>query len=357
MANYKIRTSEIDAKRAGTNHIVDFRSDTVTRPSDAMRKAIASAAVGDDVYHDDPTVNQLEQKVAELLGKEAAIFVSSGTQSNLIALLTHCGRGDEYIGGNSYHISYYEAGGAAVLGGISPRHLQVNEFGGLSAKQVQGAINADDPHFARSKLVCLENTFNGMVQDQHEINRIIDVAMVNNLATHLDGARLMNAVVASGKNADRLVERFDTVSLCLSKGLGAPVGSVLAGPADFICRARYNRKLLGGGLRQAGVLAAAGLYALENNIERLADDHCRAKKLAAGLAAIEELSVDLEKVHTNMVFADVAPEHSMGLYEHLLAKGILVDGGGTTVRFVCHYDVDDEAVERLIDETARHFSK
>ena len=269
-----------------SNRLIDLRSDTVTRPTAGMREAMANAEVGDDVFGDDPTVSALEESVADLLGKEAGIFVSSGTQSNLTALLCHCGRGDEYIGGVNYHISSLEAGGAAVLGGISPRHLQLNEKGGLNAADVEGAIQADDPHYAVSKLVCVENTYSGMVMDQDEIQRTATVAHANNMKLHIDGARLMNAVVKSGTPAADLVECADSVSLCLSKGLGAPIGSVLCGPKDLIRQAHRVRKLLGGGMRQVGVLAACGLYALQHNIDRLAEDHANAWTMAQRLAEI-----------------------------------------------------------------------
>ncbi len=356
MANYEIMGTESDVKNHGANSIIDFRSDTVTRPGTEMRAVMAAAEVGDDVYGDDTSVNALEAKMADLLGKEAALYVSSGSMSNLIALLTHCGRGEEYIGGDIYHISHYEAGGAAVLGGISPRHLQTSSSGGITVDQVKSAINPDDFHFAKSKLVCLENTVNGMVQDQAKIEKIAKLAHDNGLSVHLDGARLMNAVVASGKSAKELANPADTVSICLSKGLGAPVGSVLCGPVDFINRARYNRKLLGGGMRQTGIIASGGDYAISNNVDRLADDHMRARMLANGLNNIDGVSVDMKTVQTNMVFASVAPENQQPLAKHFVENGILADGGDPAFRFVTHLDVDDEAIERLIECVEGYFS-
>ena len=327
--------------------VADFRSDTVTRPTAAMREAMAGAAVGDDVYGDDPSVNELEARAAALLGKEAGLFVASGTQSNLTALLTHCGRGDEYISAVGYHIPKYEAAGAAVLGGISPRHLVPDARGGLSADQIAAAVNADDPHFAVSRLVTLENAHDGRVQEQAEIERIAEVARSHGLAMHLDGARLMNAVVASNSTAAELCAPFDSVSLCLSKGLGAPVGSVLCGSAEFVRRARRNRKLLGGGMRQAGVLAACGLHALGHHVDRLAEDHDRARRLAEGLAAVE--GIEVEPVETNMVWASVAEDRRAGLAEHLRERGFLTAPIGPSWRLVTHLDIGDEHVDALIE--------
>lgn len=336
--------------------VIDFRSDTVTRPSYEMRKMMASAEVGDDVYRDDPSVRALEEKVADLLGKEAGLFVSSGTQSNLIALLTHCGRGDEYIGGNTYHIARYEAQGAAVLGGIAPFHLPVDERGGLSANAVKAAIKEDDPHFPITRTVCLENTVYGRVQDQTTINEIAAVAHESGLNVHLDGARLMNAVVKSNQKASALVEHIDTVSLCLSKGLGAPVGSVLSGPKSFIERARRNRKLLGGGMRQAGVLAACGLYALDHNIERLAQDHQRAADLADTLSKFEAFEVQRDQLDTNMVFVKLDPAHIEPLYAHLQKSGIIFGSPADMIRLVTHLDIDDAGIEKTAKIIAEYFN-
>lgn len=340
-------------KQLNSNTMVDLRSDTVTRPSEGMRLAMAQAEVGDDVYGDDPTVSALEEKAAALLGKEAGLFVASGTQSNLCALLSHCGRGDEYIGGLGYHIPTYEAGGAAVLGGISPRHLRPMANGCLDPVEIEASIQPDDPHFAMSRLLCLENTFNGRVQDQAAMTAAADVAQRHGLLVHVDGARLMNAAVASGTQACDLVSFADTVSLCLSKGLGAPVGSVLCGPADFIVRARRNRKLLGGGMRQAGVLAACGLYALDNNIERLADDHANARELAERLNSMDGLVVDLETTQTNMIWLKIDATGRGPLSAHMLEHGIIMSDpsgeGQAVARLVTHMDFESRHADSVVD--------
>lgn len=347
------------AARAETilnNTSIDLRSDTVTKPTPEMRELMASASVGDDVYGDDPTVNKLEETVAELMGKEAALFVSSGTQSNLIAVMSHCGRGDEYISGANYHVPYYEAAGAAVLGGISPLHLTTGTRHELTPDQVRNAIKADDVHHAVTRLVSLENTVYGLVQDPENHAEIAGVARDHGLKMHLDGARLMNAVVKSNRSAKEISADFDTVSLCLSKGLGAPVGSVLSGPADFIKTARRNRKMLGGGMRQAGVLAACGLYALENNVARLADDHARARTLAEHMNQYEELGVDMEKVETNMVFLTPDDAHFEPFKEHLAENGIIMSGKKPTMRIVIHLDIGDDEIVRICDAVTGYFS-
>ncbi len=342
--------SNMPKARAG-NRQIDLRSDTVTRPSPGMRKAMAEADVGDDVYGDDPTVRALEERTAELLGKEAGLFVTSGTQSNLIALLNHCGRGDEYIGGVGYHIPKYEAAGAAVLGGISPCHLHPNENGALEASEVEAAIRPDDPHFAISKLICVENTFNGRVVDQEDMLRVAQVAKANGLALHLDGARLMNAAVKSGRPAKELTEPMDSVSLCLSKGLGTPVGSMLCGSHQFIEQARRNRKILGGGMRQAGVLAACGLYALDHHIDRLEEDHEKAAVLAKRLTEIEGIEIDMKSVQTNMVWMKVVNKGSRPLSEHMMERHVIVgDPDATqTVRLVAHLDVESSDIDVIVD--------
>lgn len=334
--------------------IIDLRSDTVTRPTAAMREAMASAVVGDDVYGDDPTVAALEEKTAKLLGKEAGLFVSSGTQSNLIALLSHCGRGEEYISGSSYHLIHYEAGGASVLGGISPCQLPVGERGNLTVEGVKEAIKPDDIHHPISRLVSLENTVYGLVQDQANLDDIADLAHDNGLKAHLDGARLMNAVIKSNATPHELVERMDTVSLCLSKGLGAPVGSVLVGPEDFIHRARRNRKLLGGGTRQAGFLAAAGIYALDHHINRLAEDHQRAHDLGEILSSFVELNVHTDRLETNMIF--FSPEKPDEFHAFMYKHGILFSGPAKTMRLVTHLDIDDNALSRIKSKLDIYFS-
>ncbi len=335
-----------------SNSLIDLRSDTVTQPTSAMRAAMARAEVGDDVYGDDPTVRALEERVADMLGKEDALFVASGTQSNLIALLTHCGRGDEYIGGAGYHISNYEQGGAAVLGGISPRHLTPNEDGSLDAAAVAQAVQADDPHFAVSRLVCVENTFHGRVVPQQALEHVGKVAHENGLMVHLDGARLMNAVRATGGSPVGMAGFADTVSLCLSKGLGAPVGSVLSGPAAFIARAKRMRKLLGGGMRQSGVLAACGLYALDHHVERLDDDHENARLLCERLAQLDGIRVNTEDCHTNMVWLNVDKPVAPPLADFMAERSIVISnpyGATNNVRLVTHLDVAADQIERITD--------
>ena len=331
---------------------IDLRSDTVTQPGPGMYEAISSAPVGDDVYGDDETVNALELRTAELLGKEAALFVSSGTQSNLIAMLSHCQRGEEVITGDEYHVSVAEARGASVLGGIAICPLSTDEYGGLQDSQVNAAIKPDDAHFPISRLLCLENTVSGHVQSPDTIRALCDIGRAGGLSLHLDGARLMNASVALGISAAELSEPFDSISLCLSKGLGAPVGSVLCGSQSFIEKARRNRKLLGGGMRQAGILAACGLYALEHNIDRLAEDHDNALALAEGLQVIEALKV---KQQTNMVFVELASNHAVELQAHLATQGIIISAGFPGLRLVTHLDVSRNDIERVIESVSRFY--
>ena len=323
----------------------DFRSDTVTRPSAAMRAAMAGAEVGDDVFGDDPTVKRLEARVAELIGKEAGLFVPSGTQSNLIALMTHCERGDEYLVGQRAHCYRWEAGGAAVLGSIQPQPLENAADGTLALADIEAAIKPEDPHFARTRLLALENTIGGKILPTQYVQAATALAKRHGLSCHLDGARLFNAAVALGVPAATLAQPFDTVSVCLSKGLGAPVGSVLVGSSPAIARARRLRKMLGGGMRQAGVLAAAGLYALEHNIERLAQDHENARLLAQGLAKLPGISVT--QPDTNIVFVSVESSVAPDFAAHLAQHGICVVStyGSTRQRWVTHLDVDTKAVE------------
>ena len=276
------------------HHWIDLRSDTVTRPSSAMRLAISKAVVGDDVYGEDPTVNRLEAMTAELCGMEAAIFCASGTQSNLLALLSHCQRGDEYIVGQQAHTYKYEGGGAAVLGSIQPQPLEFETDGSLSLEKIRAAIKEDDIHFAKTRLLALENTLGGKVVSQSYIKEASEFAHERGLAVHLDGARVCNAAVAQSVSVAELAAPFDSVSICLSKGLGAPVGSVLCGTRELITTARRWRKMLGGGMRQAGILAAAGIVALENNIPRLAEDHENARLLAQGLGKIDKIEVEYD---------------------------------------------------------------
>ena len=334
--------------------IVDLRSDTVTRPTPAMREAIARAEVGDDVFGDDPTVNALQERVAALFGKEAALFVSSGTQGNLCALMSHCQRGDEVLVGQLAHSYRYEGGGAAVLGSVQPQPLPQQGDGTLRLEDIAAAIKPDDEHFARTRLLALENTWNGKVLAQAYLDAATDLAHARGLATHLDGARLFNAIVASGAEPARLVRGFDSVSVCFSKGLGAPVGSVLVGPREFIARARRVRKALGGGLRQAGLLAAAALYALDHHVERLTEDHALARRLADGLASIPGITVTAPD--TNIVFAEVAGGRAEALLAHLKQHGVLATGL-IGLRFVTHLDVDAAGVDRAIAATREFMTR
>lgn len=332
--------------------IVDLRSDTVTRPTTAMRAAMAAAEVGDDVFGDDPTVSALQDRVAELLGFEAALFMPSGTQSNLCALLAHCGRGDEYLVGQNAHTYRYEGGGAAVLGGIQPQPLTNQPDGTLRLPDIAAAIKPDDAHFARSRLLCLENTWNGKVLPAGYVLEATSLARARGLATHLDGARLFNAAVASGRPVRELCEGFDSVSVCFSKGLGAPVGSMLCGSRALIKQAHRERKRLGGGMRQVGLLAAAADHALTHHVERLADDHRLAQRLADGLAGLPGLTVIAPQ--TNIVFVELADEGGPALLAHLKAQGVLATGM-TGLRFVTHLDVDAEGIDQAIAATRSFF--
>jgi threonine aldolase len=345
-------------------HLIDLRSDTVTQPNEAMRKAMASADVGDDVFGDDPTVNALQTKIANLLGFEAALFVPTGTQSNLCGILAHCQRGDEYIVGQMAHTFRWEGGGAAVLGSVQPQPLTNAIDGSMPLADIEANIKPDDAHFAKTKLLCLENTIGGKVLPMSYIEAASQLALNKGLLRHLDGARLFNAAAAQAQQtnstalieAKRIAQHFDSVSVCFSKGLGAPVGSALCGSAEFIQRAHRIRKMVGGGMRQAGVIAAAALYALENNIERLSDDHGRAKRLEAGLKTIEVLEV--EPVQTNILFVDVKPaakDKATTLIAALKEQGILATGL-YRLRFVTHLHTTDEAIDKTIAAVQRHFS-
>lgn len=325
---------------------IDLRSDTVTRPGPAMRKAMVAAEVGDDVYGEDPTVARLEAELAARAGMQAGLFVPSGTQSNLVALLTHCGRGDEYIVGQYAHTYKYEGGGAAVLGGVQPQPIPWDN-GVLDLETVAAFIKADDPHFAKTRLLALENTAHGRVLPLDYLAAAREFVDTHGLGLHLDGARVFNAAVALGVELDAITRHFDTVSICLSKGLGAPVGSVLCGPTDFIARARRWRKVTGGGMRQAGILAAAGLYALEHQVARLADDHARAARLAEALEALPGFRVIPERTRTNMVYLDLPAERAAALAEHLAGRGITA-GAGSPMRLVTHLDLDDAAIDAVI---------
>ncbi|MGC9448260.1 low-specificity L-threonine aldolase [Cereibacter johrii] len=335
--------------------IDDFRSDTVTRPGPAMRAAMAAADVGDAVYDDCPTTLRLEAVAAERLGKEASLFFPSGTQSNLAAIMAHCERGDEFLVGQQAHAYRHEGGGAAVLGSVQPQPLPNAPDGRIPLDALREAVKPDDFHFARTRLLALENTFNGQVLDPAYVQAATALARDHGLATHLDGARLMNAAVASGQAAATLAAPFDTVSLCLSKGLGAPVGSVLAGPRPVIERARRIRKMLGGGMRQTGVLAAAALHALERNVDRLAEDHARAARLAEVLSRFPALGSG--PAQTNMVF--MAPDglDVASFKAFLSARGIAIGGGYGVLRWVTHLDLDDAALTRVAEACEAFFAQ
>ena len=334
---------------------VDLRSDTVTRPTDAMREAMRAADVGDDVYGEDPTVDALQRRLADDLGFEAGLFVPSGTQSNLLALLAHCERGDEYLVGMDAHTYKFEGGGAAVLGSIQPQPIVQAEDGSLPLDRVAAAIKPIDPHFARTRLLALENTWHGRTLPLDYLRQASALARDRGLGIHLDGARLFNASVACGVPAREIARHFDTVSVCLSKGLGAPVGSVLVGPHALIEKARRWRKVCGGGWRQAGMLAAACLHALDHHVDRLADDHARAARLAQRLADIDGPTVLGQ--HTNMVFVDVPVDRLRALDAHLRDAGIRISIGTLpTLRLVTHLDIDVAGIERTVDAFARFFA-
>ena len=324
---------------------IDLRSDTVTQPSAPMLAAMTAAPVGDDVYADDPTVNRLQEVAAELFGYEAGLFAPSGTQTNLIALMTHCGRGDEYLVGQEAHTYKYEGGGAAVLGSIQPQPIANQPDGSIAIDDIAAYIKPDDMHFARTRLLALENTIGGRVLPREYLKAATGFAHAKGLATHLDGARVCNAAVKQGSSLREAVAGFDTLSVCLSKGLGAPVGSVLLGPKAFIEQGKRWRKMLGGGMRQAGIIAAAGLYALEHNVERLADDHQNAADLASGLAQIEQLEVTAPQ--TNIFYVAMPRAACAPLNEALLRQGIRASIGPHT-RLVTHLDVSAADVQKTI---------
>ena len=325
---------------------IDLRSDTVTQPSDAMRAVMAAAEVGDDVYADDPSVNRLQEYAAELFGYEAGLFAPSGTQTNLIALMTHCGRGDEYLVGQEAHTYKYEGGGAAVLGSIQPQPIANQPDGSIALGDIEAYIKPDDMHFARTRLLALENTIGGRVLGQDYVAAATALAHGKGLATHLDGARICNAAVKQGISLRAAVAGFDTVSVCLSKGLGAPVGSVLLGPKAFIEQGKRWRKMLGGGMRQAGIIAAAGQYALEHNVQRLADDHDNAAELARGLARIGQLKVGTPQ--TNIFWMDIPAAACEPLRQHLARARIRASIGPRT-RLVTHLDVSPADVARTVE--------
>jgi len=334
---------------------VDLRSDTVTKPTPEMREAMAEAKVGDDVYRDDPTVNKLEAMAAEKLGKESAIFVPSGTMGNLLALLVHCQRGDEVIAGNKSHIYLNEAGGMSALGGIQPCPIPNQKDGTLALDDILASIRSEDVHHPITRLICLENTQNicgGVPLTADYTRQVGDIARKNGLALHIDGARIFNSAVAQNVDVKDLVAPADSVMFCLSKGLVSPIGSLLVGSGKFIARARHLRKMLGGGMRQVGVIAAAGIISLEKMTVRLGDDHAHAKKLAEGLRRIDGIVLDEDSPHTNMIYFNLAenlPLNAPQVAEKMKALGVLVDPDDwRRFRLVTHYWVDDDAVEKTV---------
>ena len=335
---------------------VDMRSDTVTRPTGPMIEAMMSAELGDDVYGDDPSVNALQEKVAGILGKEAALFVSSGTQSNLCAMMAHCQRGEEIITGDGYHVFVDEAGGASVLGGVMFAPVRLGEDGTIGPEDIDRAIKPDDVHCPISRLLTLENTWNGRVISLEDTQAAARHARSRGLSVHFDGARMMNACVRLGIKPRKLAKEMDTVSVCLSKGLGAPAGSVLAGSHEVIARANRVRKILGGGMRQAGIFAAAGIYALDNHVERLAKDHDNAIRLADQLCGIKVLEVDMDSVQSNMVFAGLPQKSAAPLQKHLGARGILINAGEPTIRLVTHLDCGADEVDIMAAEIKGFFA-
>lgn len=336
-------------------HTIDLRSDTVTRPTAAMRQAMIEAEVGDDVYGDDPTVNELQEYTANLLGFEAALFTCSGTQANFVALMSHCERGDEYIVGQQAHTYRYEGGGAAVLGSIQPQPIEFAEDGTLDLEMVAAKIKPADFHFARTRLLCLENTQNGRVLPLEYLGKARDFTRSHGLKLHLDGARVFNGAVKQNVHVSEITHHCDSVSVCLSKGLGAPVGSLLCGSAEFIDRARRWRKVAGGGMRQAGILAAAGLYALNYHVERLAEDHRNAELLAHKLQLLPQLQVRFEESQTNMVFVTIQAQDAAPLAAWLQKNGIIISPG-TILRMVLHLDVTSEDVEQVAKAFIDYFA-
>ena len=354
MSQYKRNTNNPEIREL--ENPIDFRSDTVSLPSKEMLQCVENAKLGDDVYEEDTEVIELQEFAAELLGKEASLFFPSGTQSNLTAILAHCQRGDEVLIGRDYHTNLYEARGASVLGGVGICPIDMSESGSMNLNDMLSQIKDDDPHYAVTKLLCLENTFSGKVQPQDELEALVLEAHRRGLKVHLDGARLFNAHIHSGLSLSALVGSFDSVSICLSKGLGAPVGSLLVSDQTIINKAIRIRKMLGGGMRQVGVIASCGMYALKNNIERLQHDHDNAKLLATGLSKIAELKVEYGESQTNMVFVNCPKKHRLPLENFLFDRKILVaslDRG----RLVCHLGVSEKDIKFVVNVFEDYFRK
>ena len=354
MSQYKRNTNNPEIREL--ENPIDFRSDTVSLPSKEMLQCVENAKLGDDVYEEDTEVIELQEFAAELLGKEASLFFPSGTQSNLTAILAHCQRGDEVLIGRDYHTNLYEARGASVLGGVGICPIDMSESGSMNLNDMLSQIKDDDPHYAVTKLLCLENTFSGKVQPQDALDNLVNAAHKRGISTHLDGARLFNAHIHSGLSMKDLTSGFDSVSICLSKGLGAPVGSLLVGNKTVISKALRLRKMLGGGMRQVGVIASCGMYALKNNIERLQHDHDNAKLLATGLSKIAELKVEYGESQTNMVFVNCPKKHRLPLENFLFDRKILVaslDRG----RLVCHLGVSEKDIKFVVNVFEDYFRK
>ena len=339
--------------------IVDLRSDTVTQPSPEMRRAMYEAELGDDVYGEDPTVNRLEAMAAERLGKEAAVLVASGTMGNLVSVLSHAGRGDEIILGNRAHIFRSEAGGASALGGVSFHTVLNDSRGMLDPNDVRDAIRPNDPHMPRTAAVCLENTQNacgGAALTQDDMQTIASVARDAGIALHVDGARIFNSAVALEAPVSELARDADSVTFCLSKGLGCPVGSVIVGSEDYIQEARRWRKMVGGSMRQAGVFAAAGVYALDSMVERLAEDHSNARKLAEGLAEIDGIAIEPDALPTNLVFFEIERDDWPDLHRRLVERGVKGGGGARRWRYVTHYGITESDIDYTLETVRDVFS-
>ena len=340
--------------------VVDLRSDTVTQPSPEMRRAMYDAELGDDVYGEDPTLNALEAKAAERLGKEAAVFVASGTMGNLVSVLAHAQRGDEIILGHKAHIFRSEAGGASALGGVSFHTVPNDRRGMLNPDDVRDAIRPNDPHMPRTAAVCLENTQNacgGAPLTQDDMQTVAAVAREGGVALHVDGARIFNAAVALEAPVAELARDADSVTFCLSKGLSCPIGSVIVGDADYIKEARRWRKMVGGGMRQVGVIAAAGLVALDNMVDRLAEDHANARKLAEGLAQIPGISIDPDSLPTNLVFFDIEREDRDEIHRQLTQRGVKGGGGGKRWRYVTHYGITESDIDYTLEQVREVFAE
>ena len=344
-------------------HTIDLRSDTVTLPTKEMREAISNAELGDDVFQEDPTINNLEKLAAKKFNKEAAVFLPSGTMANLVAVLTHCNRGDEVMLGDQSHTFLYEAGGISSFGGVHSRQLKNHNDGTIHLNDIKNAIRKKDVHFPPSRLICLENTHNrcfGMPLETNYVNEVVDIAKNNDMSVHVDGARIFNAAVATGSTVADLTKNVDSVSFCLSKGLSAPSGSLLCGDKNFIHRARFNRKALGGGMRQAGILAAAGVVAIDIMSAKIIEDHRNAKALAVGIAKIDGIIIETEKIKTNIIYfkLDHPKINSESLLDIMSKKNIrFFELGPNWFRLVTHSGISKENIDYVISEFDSFFSQ